>query len=81
MFRVEILESPGIVRMKQLARLYLYCPDLNKDLELCYRYATLWRQCQTRTELWFKPKKFWSRISIDFAGLPNRSTTYHLLIM
>ena len=64
---------PGIVRMKSLARLHVWWPNLDKDI------ATIVQQCndcqKSRNKPqpaplhpWDWPKMPWQRIHIDFAG-------------
>jgi transposase InsO family protein len=65
---------PGIVKMKNLARAYLWWPNMEKDLE---RRVNTCKECQstrvmrnTRQPLhpWEYPDRAWSRLHIDYAG-------------
>jgi len=64
---------PGIVRMKLLARSYVWWPGLDSDIE---RTVKTCNQCQemqklpTKAELhpWEWPGKPWFRVHIDYAG-------------
>ena len=64
---------PGIVRMKALARSYLWWPGLGKDLE---SYVQKCEACQVVRNApapaplhpWLWPSKPWQRIHVDFAG-------------
>ena len=65
---------PGIVRMKSLARLHVWWPNLDRDI------ATIVGKCDNCQKLrnkpepaplhpWDWPKMPWQRVHIDFAGL------------
>ena len=64
---------PGKVRMKALARSYLWWPGLDKDLEHCIQKC---EACQVMRNApapaplhpWLWPSKPWQRIHVDFAG-------------
>lgn len=64
---------PGIVRMKSLARLYVWWPLLDSDIE---NKVSTCQSCQHQrpqlakapTNPWVWPHKPWQRIHIDFAG-------------
>ncbi|XP_060540149.1 uncharacterized protein K02A2.6 [Pantherophis guttatus] len=74
---------PGIVRMKALARSYVWWPALDKDIE---EWVSRCDPCQevrpappqAETAKWETPSNPWSRIHIDFAG-PMQGR--HLLIV
>ncbi|PIO53906.1 integrase core domain protein, partial [Teladorsagia circumcincta] len=64
---------PGIVRMKKLARSYVYWPNLDKDCEeivrncsRCQEYAK--NPIKAPLEAWSTPTGVWQRIHVDFAG-------------
>lgn len=67
------LAHPGIVRMKALARSYVYWPNIDKDIgdcvQKCSRCASTAR-APVKTELssWPKASEVWSRVHIDYAG-------------
>ena len=64
---------PGIVRMKSLARGYMWWPSMNDDIELGVKQCTT---CQSSRKMppvaplhqWVRSDKPWSRIHIDYAG-------------
>ncbi|VDL77149.1 unnamed protein product [Nippostrongylus brasiliensis] len=64
---------PGIVRMKKLARSYVYWPNIDKDCEDVVKRCT---NCQENAkspvkvplETWPTPTHAWERIHVDFAG-------------
>ena len=70
---VEHETHPGIVRMKALARSYVWWPSINKDLE---DVAHKCEDCQqnhkedqrTPLHLLEQPSKPWQRVPLDFAG-------------
>ncbi|XP_060550095.1 uncharacterized protein K02A2.6-like [Pantherophis guttatus] len=74
---------PGIVRMKALARSYVWWPSMDRDIE---QWVSRCDPCQEvrpappQSELakWETPSNPWSRIHIDFAG-PMQGR--HLLIV
>ena len=64
---------PGIVKMKSLARAYMWWPNMDKDLE---RKVNSCRECQTVRVMknncqplhpWEYPDRAWSRLHIDYA--------------
>jgi len=76
---------PGIVKMKNLARGYMWWPKMDMDLERCVKTC---RQCQSVRVLplnnqplhpWEFPSKPWSRIHIDYAG-PMNGKMYLVLV-
>ena len=64
---------PGIVRMKAVARSYLWWPGLDRDIELKVRSC---QTCQEHSKLpasanlhpWEWPGKAWYRLHIDYMG-------------
>uniref|UniRef100_A0A1I8B504 RNA-directed DNA polymerase n=1 Tax=Meloidogyne hapla TaxID=6305 RepID=A0A1I8B504_MELHA len=88
--RNKILESlhashSGIVRMKNLAREYVYWPGINKEIE---EMSANCKSCQetikipVKNELspWPVPNKSWERIHIDFAGPCKDGKLYMIII-
>ena len=75
---------PGVVRMKSLARSYLWWPGLDKELE---RYVQHCEACQTVRNApapaplhpWLWPTKPWMRIHVDFAG-PFQGKMYFIIV-
>ena len=64
---------PGIVRMKSLARLHVWWPNLDKDILSVVRgcvkcQSTRNKPPQAPLQPWDWPKLLWQRIHIDFAG-------------
>ncbi|XP_058031613.1 uncharacterized protein K02A2.6-like [Ahaetulla prasina] len=87
--RAPILNSlhnahPGIVRMKALARSYVWWPKLDSDIELWIGKCQL---CQSSRPApaaapvreWDTPRSPWSRIHLDFAG-PYQGQTFLVLV-
>ena len=72
---LELLHDmhPGIVRMKSLARGYMWWPGMDKEIERCVKECTT---CQTLRKMppavplhpWARPSKPWSRVHVDYAG-------------
>ena len=72
---LELLHDvhPGIVRMKSLARTYMWWPGMDKEIEHCVKDCTT---CQSTRKMppavplhpWARPSKPWSRIHVDYAG-------------
>ena len=64
---------PGMVRLKALARAYLWWPGMDKDIEQCVK---LCKECQSLRKMppaapphpWVRPDRPWSRVHIDYAG-------------
>ena len=75
---------PGIVRMKSLARGYMWWPGMDSEIESCVKQCT---DCQTSRKLppvaplhpWARPERPWTRIHIDYAG-PFEGKMFLLLI-
>uniref|UniRef100_A0A8C6VFG1 Gypsy retrotransposon integrase-like protein 1 n=1 Tax=Naja naja TaxID=35670 RepID=A0A8C6VFG1_NAJNA len=85
----EVLEMlheghPGIVRMKGLARSYVWWPGIDKMVE---NWVASCPNCQVvrpapphaPTQEWECPRGPWSRIHIDFAG-PTRGHTFLVIV-
>ncbi|XP_057209277.1 uncharacterized protein K02A2.6-like [Triplophysa rosa] len=76
--RKRVLEElhaghPGIVRMKAIARSYVWWPGLDADIELLVKMCQSCQQiqkmpCQAPLHPWQWPSKPWDRIHVDFAG-------------
>jgi len=72
---IEMLHEshPGIVRMKSIARSYVWWPKMDDDLERKVRNC---ENCQVNRKLpasaplhpWEYPQRVWSRLHVDFAG-------------
>ena len=64
---------PGIVKMKSLARSYVWWPNMNAELEARVKAC---KECQASRPLpavaplhpWEWPSKPWSRLHLDYAG-------------
>ena len=64
---------PGIVKMKALARSYIWWPGLDAEIEMCVKDCTT---CQLHRKQppvaplhpWEWPGRTWHRIHIDYAG-------------
>ena len=75
---------PGIVRMKSLARAYLWWPGMDRDIEFCVKDCA---DCQSSRKMppvvplhpWARPDRPWSRVHIDYAG-PFEGKMFLLLI-
>ena len=76
--RKQILEElhaghPGIARMKSLARMFVWWPQMDKDIEMRVQGCL---ECQQNQPVpakaplhpWEWPSKPWSRLHVDFAG-------------
>ena len=76
--RAAILEElhtshPGIVHMKSLARLHVWWPGIDKQIEETVRACTSCQSIRNRPQPvplhpWAWPTQVWQRIHIDFAG-------------
>ena len=62
----------GIVRMKALARSYVWWPGIDRDVEevarSCKACGTIAKNPVQLFHSWEMPKRNWERIHIDFAG-------------
>jgi len=64
---------PGIIRMKSLARQYVWWPSMNKDIEAVVHKCD---SCQLERNdppaapihLWEEPNNVWDRVHVDYAG-------------
>ena len=64
---------PGIVRMKSVARSYVWWPQINEDIEHLVKKCEKCQSTQSAPPLaplhpWLWPTKPWERIHVDFAG-------------
>ncbi|EFO90739.1 hypothetical protein CRE_08209 [Caenorhabditis remanei] len=67
---------PGMVRMKQLARSFVYWPKIDEDVEKVVSACTI---CQVHGKTpkkvplqpWKTPERVWQRVHIDYAGPEN----------
>ena len=67
---------PGICKMKSLARMYVWWPGLDAEIEKSVRLCQACQACQANQSLppqvpfnpWKWPSKPWSRLHLDFAG-------------
>ncbi|KIH57433.1 reverse transcriptase [Ancylostoma duodenale] len=75
---------PGIVRMKRLARSYVYWPNIDSDCENMVRSYT---NCQKAAKnpikvplkAWPSPTRVWQRVHVDFAG-PLQGVYYLVVV-
>ena len=64
---------PGVARMKNLSRMYVWWPGISRDIESTIRQCT---QCQlyqstppvAPLQLWSWPTRPWTRLHLDYAG-------------
>ena len=70
------LNHPGMVRMKSLARLHVWWPNLDSDIEQTVRDCP---DCHTNhcktlkvNNPWLWPTRPWQRLQVDFVGPFNR---------
>ena len=76
--RQQILDElhcghPGVARMKSLARMYVWWPNMDEQIEQTVRHCSACQQnCASPLKAplhpWEWPSKPWSRLHIDFAG-------------
>ena len=64
---------PGITRMKSLARMYVWWPGINADIEKSVRLCRECQQVQSSPPVaplhpWKWPTRPWARLHVDFAG-------------
>jgi transposase InsO family protein len=87
--RVAVLQElheghPGISKMKALARMYVWWPGMNADIEKSVRRCGECQQVQSSPPLaplnpWKWPSRPWARLHLDFAG-PFQGKTILVLI-
>ena len=66
-------DHPGIVRMKSLARLHVWWPNLDTDIEQTVRSCQACQTTQSKPAKaqgnpWIWPLRPWQRIHVDYAG-------------
>ncbi|EPB74958.1 hypothetical protein ANCCEY_05934 [Ancylostoma ceylanicum] len=87
--RTVVLEElhtghPGIVRMKSLARSYVYWPNIDEDCERTVQSCT---ECQLQfktpaklpLQMWKSAQEVWEPIHVDFAG-PLHGMCYMVVV-
>ena len=77
-FRQQVLREqhqshPGIVRMKSMARVYVWWPGIDREIEALVRgceSCSQSRDCPQMAPLhpWEYPRNPWQRLHVDFAG-------------
>ena len=77
-------DHPGMVKMKAVARSYLWWPGVDKDLEECAKSCLSCQSVKSAPSVaplhpWVWPAKPWQRIHIDFAG-PFMGKTFLIVI-
>ena len=77
-------DHPGMVKMKAVARSYLWWPGVDKDLEECAKSCLACQAVRNAPAVaplhpWVWPAKPWQRIHIDFAG-PFLGKTFLIVI-
>lgn len=87
--RKQVLETlhmghPSIVRMKALARSYMWWPNMDEDITQWVATCTPCQESRPappRASIreWESPKGPWSRIHIDFAG-PVQGQTFLIIV-
>lgn len=75
---------PGIFRMKNLARSYVYWPNIDKDIEntvkICSKCALAGKSpIKTLLHSWPLPNGPWERIHIDYAG-PFKNSNFLVVV-
>ncbi|XP_054286101.1 uncharacterized protein K02A2.6-like [Macrosteles quadrilineatus] len=70
-------EHPGESRMKNLARSYVWWPNMDNDLEEMVKNCFICQSTRNSLQLaplqqWSWPKHCWQRIHIDFASFHNK---------
>ena len=82
--RSKVLEElhdvhPGVVRMKALARSYVWWPGIDQDIENAIRHCQVCQMNQSKpvsatAHPWEFPTRPWERLHIDHAGPMNGNT-------
>ena len=83
---VDLLHEahPGMVRMKSLARGYIWWPGIDKDIETCVKECTACQSVSKQPPVvplhpWGWPEKPWLRVHVDYAG-PFEGKMFLLMI-
>ena len=68
---------PGIVRMKEIARSYIWWPKIDEDIEYLVRHCESCQQTRNIPAIaplmpWLWPNSPWCRVHIDFAEKDGR---------
>ena len=66
-------DHPGIVRMKSVARGYMWWPGMDGEIETMVKFCEACHQAKQaplKAPLtpWSRPSKLWQRVHLDFAG-------------
>ncbi len=77
-------EHSGIVRMKSIARSYMWWPGVDKQLELAAKSCTSCQSVKSKPAVaplhpWLWPSTPWQRVHVDFAG-PFRKRMFLILV-
>ena len=77
-------EHPGIIRMKSIARSYMWWPQINKQLENVAKSCVHCQEIKSKPVVaplhsWLWPSRPWQRIHVDFAR-PFRGKTFLILV-
>ena len=75
---------PGLSRMKSLARMYLWWPGMDSEIEKLVRECSKCQENQRDVpslplKLWFWPSRPWNRLHIDYVG-PFMNSMFLLII-
>lgn len=89
MLRAKVLEElhevhPGVVRMKALARSYVWWPGIDQDVESTVKHCQTCQTSQSRPAAavahpWEFPTRPWERLHMDHAG-PMNGNTYLIVV-
>ena len=77
-------EHPGIVRMKAIARSYMWWPQIDKQLEEAAKSCVRCQAVKSKPAVaplhpWLWPSRPWQRIHVDFAG-PFKGKMFLILV-
>ena len=75
---------PGVSRMKSLARMYVYWPNMNEDIERLVKGCTQCQENQSEAQQvplqpWKWPSRPWTLVHIDYAG-PFINTMFLIIV-